>query len=74
MVSESFSLCPMTIEPDYVVLLSLGYNPTKIKHSVVYGVIRKLPYGNGCHKYRDCFTCPYPISECKWQYGTDKLL
>jgi len=32
------------------------------------GEIKKLLYGNGCPKWHDCFTCPFP--DCTWNNGT----
>jgi hypothetical protein len=56
--------------PDYVVLQQY-YNPTYHPEYELDGETRRLPYGNGCHVYHDCFTCP--LKECVWTHRKEKV-
>lgn len=36
---------------------------------------KRLVYGNGCHAWDNCFTCPFPGDKCKFgQSGWKNLL
>ena len=41
----------------------------RIKGVPTFEIKRGLMYGNGCYRWGDCFSCPYP--ECDYDLATD---